>query len=345
MDAFADSETRLCAQAYFRINPVHGRWPQQRLKSTIALLKQNYPRARVLLGAGAEHLAAEITAHASWRLCGDASAISKILDPHYFFHSLDELAVKYPVTQFTPPKLNSTWLTKTRHSCGGTGVLRNAQAGTDGGHYWQQEVPGLPISVLCLAQTNTVHRLGINRQFVNPDLAADYPFIFAGVQANYPIATTIGSIIDRYISALADYFNYLGVFSLDMMWSQQSLYVLEMNPRIAASFELYEQLNPELNLVDAHIRVCDREQLTTVGSLATHRHAYRIVYAPQDIRIPASIIWPDWAKDRPPQGYRIAQGEPLCSVHSLGAELDPAEPMLLLQQRERELLKLLDSYN
>ena len=276
-------------------------------------------------------------------MCGDERAIVEILDPRYFFAGLDKLAIPYPATLFTGPQQSSSWLTKTVRSCGGMGVMRNCQsAADDGQHYWQQEVQGVPISVLCLAQSAKVFRIGINRQFVNNSLSEQHPFIFAGLYANYQTDSTIESTVDSYSARIASYFNYSGIFSLDLMWTQQALYVLEMNPRIAASFELYEQLNPELNLVDAHIRVCDREQFPELGTLSTDSHAYSIVYTPQEICIPAAIIWPDWVKDRPSVGCRIARGDPLCSVHSLDTELSYADTMVMLKQRECELLGLLN---
>lgn len=297
-----------------------------------------------MLGAGVEHLVARLFERGVWTVCGDHTALSKILEPQQFFAGLDALAIPHPETRFTRPERHHAWLSKIRNSCGGMGVRRNAELSADSEHcYWQQEISGVPISALCLAQVSGVTCIGINRQFVNHRLSPDYPYIFAGLYINYQIGHAAASIIDEYLNAVANYFNYTGVFSLDMIYAHEGIYVLEMNPRISASFELYEEVNPELNLVDAHIRVCDRERSFQVPSLVARSRAYRIVYASADLRIPESISWPEWVKDRPASKSHVAKGDPLCSVHCSSHELTIDNTLALLDQQECELLELVNS--
>ena len=136
-----------------------------------------------------------------------------------------------------------------------------------------------------------------------------------------------------YASKLKDSFKIFGVFSIDMILSAGQLYVLEINPRVTASFELYEQVNPALNLVDAHIRVCEGEQLSKF-ELSANTCAYQIVYADKSLSIPEQVNWQQWTKDKP-EAYRcIQQFEPICSVFAQGSE---TEIPRLLQQRSEAI--------
>ncbi|MEM7304954.1 MAG: hypothetical protein AAF372_05460, partial [Pseudomonadota bacterium] len=128
-------------------------------------------------------------------------------------------------------------------------------------------------------------------------------------------------------------------FSIDMIMASEQLYVLEVNPRITASFELYERLNPDLNLVDAHIRVCEGERLSEFD-LCTDYCGYRIVYSDCDFTVPAEMNWPQWVKDKPETGREIQHNEPICSVYYDGSQASiPAQ----LMQYEDQIISLINN--
>ena len=339
VDAFADSDTQKHAHESVCIPLENGHFPEPLIDACLTELHQKYPTAHVLLGAGAEYFGAHIEKLQSWKLCGQAPVIDRILDAKAFFAGLDELQINYPQTQFSSPPHSGMWLTKLFHSCGGMGVMRGTHEQPQSDHcYWQKQQLGLPISALFLAQSHSCERLGINLQFVDADLSKQHPFIFTGLQANYEVDERISKKIDSYAHKLSKYFNYIGVFSLDMLLTPQALLVLEFNPRVSASFEMYERLNPQLNLVDAHIRVCELEHLPRLGPLSTQPRAYRIVFARQNIFIPEHIVWPEWVADRPHAGRVIELNEPLCSIHCDDGSSTSDEILRQLQKREQEVL-------
>ena len=322
----------------------HGHFPQTQLNVSLQRLQLQYPSARVLLGAGAEHLATYIEQSSCWRLCGNARIINQILDPEIFFTALESLEILYPDTLFQWSTLCQGWLTKTRHSCGGMGVMRdfpNPPESEQKQYYWQKQQVGQTVSALFIAQQGSCVRLGINLQYVEDSLSNMHPFIYSGLCANYKTKNKLSTKIDSYALNISKHFSYNGLFSMDMILAPEGLYVLEMNPRISASFEMYERLNSGLNLVDAHIRVCDLEQLPRLGPLSTQSRAYRIVFARQTLIIPEQVLWPWWVKDRPNAGRTIEVNEPLCSIHCDNHTLTSSELLHELQLRELELLALL----
>ena len=346
VDAFADSDTQKYAHESVCIPLENGHFSEHLLGACLTELHQKYPMAHVLLGAGAEYFGSHIERLRSWKLCAQSQAVDQILNPKVFFAGLDELHIKYPETQFEYRPQSGVWLTKLFHSCGGMGVMRGSYPHTQMERcYWQQQQFGLPISALFIAQTNACERLGINLQFVNDGLSKQHPFIFSGLQANYQVSDKILLKIDGYANKLSKHFNYLGVFSLDMILTSEELFVLEMNPRISASFEMYERLNPQLNLVDAHIRVCELEPLPKLGPLSMQSKAYRIVFARQNILIPEYVTWPEWVVDRPHAGRLIELNEPVCSIHTEDGRFTPDEILRQLQKREQEVLSLLQAQN
>ena len=286
-----------------------------------------------MLGAGAEYLARQIDNETSWKLCGSSEVIEYVIDPPEFFSALDWDSIPYPQKSFDGPDSTTGWLFKRPHTCGGIGISRTPSAKSG---YWQKEINGESISAICIADQNSAELLGVNMQFTQA-LTDALPYVYKGAIANYPISDEISFKINTYINKLKDSFNLIGVFSVDMILSSNALFVLEINPRVSASFELYEQINPGLNLVDAHIRVCEGEQLSKMD-LSVNVCAYQIVYADRELTIPRQMNWPKWSKDKPEANRHIQQYEPICSVFAEGSK---EEIPKLLEQRSQEIFNQL----
>jgi len=119
-------------------------------------------------------------------------------------------------------------------------------------------------------------------------------------------------------------FGLLGLNSLDAIVQDETAYVLEVNPRLSATIDLYE--NTADNLIDRHIQVClGRCGLNQVQRAderqAVQSKAHAIVYAIADMEIMPSFKWPDewldWAVDIPDHSKRVINipaGAPICSV-------------------------------
>ena len=296
---------------------------------------RKYPQATILPGAGTEHFVNELAQKGYCRLAASTEFIDQVIRAQVFFDYLDCLSIPHPKVSFDQAHPEAQWLHKKYFSCGGVGVSTD-QAGVSG--YWQQQIHGMPVSALCIADKHEVRVIGFCKQLTQ-SFSSSLPYVYAGAIANYNISIENKYKTESYINLLRKEIKLLGVFSLDMIASEEQLYVLEINPRVSASFELYERLNPNLNLVDAHYRVCEGERLPRF-ELNSGVCAYRIIYAYRPLVIPAGITWPEWVKDKPESGRCIECYEPLCSIY-----VDATEDrvLALLKQREQELKNIINN--
>lgn len=297
----------------------------------------------MLLGSGSEQYASRIHSETSWSLiCSSIDSLNEVNSPPTFFSQLNELNIPFPSTRFEEPLEKGSWLFKQASSCGGMGVSRIDQLHLDPGDgYWQQELKGQSMSVLCLADGVDYRMIGMNELYSHAYLVS-HPYIYEGALANFEIDIEIYEIIETYIQKLVNYFNLVGMFSLDMIIQDITPYALEINPRISASYELYELLNPGLNLVDAHIRVCEGVRLSDIelGKLTDQKIGYIIVYADEDCVIPSQLKWPQWVKDKPEKHRVIASGEPICSIFS-DSEETRSRVRDVLEERKKHVLNLI----
>ncbi len=342
VDGFADTDTLKLSIECWCLPLVAGEFVESYIETCLVKLKQHYPQARVILGARAENLASHIEAFSGWQLCASNSqVVARLRNPHTFFQGLTELSIPFPPVQFGSCPNAGKWLFKLEDSCGGMGVRSEYIDNVPG--YWQQEISGLAISALCLSDGQEFVCLGVNQQYSISNFEG-CPYVYQGALANVDTDPLIIEKTIGYIDKIIRYFNIVGVFSLDMILSHQqgeeTLYVLEINPRISASFELYERINTNLNLVDAHIRVCEGVRLSEI-ELSNSQSAYLIVYARDDCLIAENMVWPEWVKDRPEGLRKISKHEPICSVYADAGESDDSL-YCLLQCRSEKVIRIIN---
>lgn len=344
VDGFADIDTLKASKCSWCLPLASASFLDGHIYTCLSRLKVKYPAAGVLLGAGAEFLAAWVEQETDWVIYGNsASVMESVNEPKQFFSGLDRIGVDFPRTEIAKlPNDAKTdrWLYKFSQSCGGCGVSRVLVADENDG-YWQENIDGDSISVLYLAGKSKSRLIGANKM-LSKDFGEQMPYVYLGAVANYKIDKSIIEKIESYSNKIINHFSLVGVISIDMIIAkhgdEEKIYVLEVNPRISASFELYERIYPDLNLVDEHIGVCEGEadsSMTLTNTVLTSSvSAYRIVYADK-----AGVIsesgWPDWCKDIPELGRQISCGEPICSVY---ADEHEGDMYLLLQEREKTIL-------
>jgi predicted ATP-grasp superfamily ATP-dependent carboligase len=285
------------------------------------------------------------------RLLGNSpETLEKVNSPSVFFPLLDRLSIAYPETSnFHPPNPDG-WLYKHGCSEGGKGVafcaqkslaamdsrVQNAQYG-----YFQRHIPGEAMSALFLAYAGQTRVLGFNTLWV--EAMPDAPFFFAGAVNRAGLSPIQQNQVGNYIARLATACSLVGLNSLDFVLDDDIVRVLELNPRPSATLMLYDDDFPE-GLMQAHIQAC-RGCIAHEVKVESQVRAFRIVYAPRAIVVPAEFAWPEWCLDRPHAGVRIAGGEPLCTVTTQHCPTimipDAASAAILLEQRRQALLAML----
>jgi len=149
--------------------------------------------------------------------------------------------------------------------------------------------------------------VGFNRQW-SANLGEGRDFAFAGIINQTGLSKQQQTVIGTWLEALVPELGLVGLNSLDFILDNGQIWVLEINPRISASMQLYGE-----GLFLQHIHA-------SKGRLPDGRKApelcagYQIVYANADIRIPEGFFWPQGCMDLPVAGVICRKGEPICSI-------------------------------
>lgn len=347
LDAFADQDTLDCADC-LRV-PLRGAGlDPARVRSTLEQrLADEVAAGRnlvgVVYGAGIESdpgLLDWITERLPL-LGNSAEVLSLVTDPGRFFPLLDRLDIPYPESRMTPPPADhsSTWLVKESASSGGQAIRAwdGVDPRTPTPHYFQRHLPGIPMSLLFIANGREPRVVGYNR-LLTSDVDAERPFLYGGALGRALLDARFGQTVEDYAGALTTALGLRGLNSLDFMLHEGRPYLLELNPRPSATMSLYEDDCAE-GWISRHVRACsgelpDQPHLARPGVVGQ-----RILYAWDDLLIPEDVVWPNWSHDRPVAGSRIPRGAPLCSLSAEGPHAAWVEATLSeLSRRLRERL-------
>jgi len=255
--------------------------------------------------------------------------------PARFFTALDALGIPYPETMLTPPARTAGWLRKRVGGSGGTHIDTEVSDGGPG-FYFQRQHTGEPCSLLFLADGIDVLPVGYSLQFLAPGPAMPYRFGGLVSQAPLPPQTKAG-MRDAAVKLTRE-MGLRGLNSLDCLVDEDRWLVLEVNPRLSASFGLYDRARQGAELLRSHLRAC--AGVLEYDMPPEPAQAHLIYYAPARLRVPQTIFWPAWVEDLPASGEWIEADAPLCSVSAAG---DTAVQALALgRQRLQELEQIIN---
>ena len=142
-------------------------------------------------------------------------------------------------------------------------------------------------------------------------------------------------------------FGLKGLNSLDAIVQNDTVYVLEINPRLSATFALYEDA---ANLFNAHLQASIGEYSFMPKATETC-HAMAVVYANEPINVSSQFTWPSWVTDTPlvvadAENLTIAVDMPICTVtaNAQGSLEDALLAKQLAQSRVKMLLEMLKKH-
>ncbi len=193
----------------------------------------------------------------------------------------------------------------------------------------QERIDGILASAVFLANGKEALLLGITRQFAGiKDLGAP-AFAWSGNVAPFD-NESLREKIEVAISSLTSAFNLIGLNGIDFIIHNEVPYLLEVNPRPPASFELFERLLG-INAFQMHV---DAYQGILPKSLPAYRSGITwgkgIVYATQDIKVKDTQIWAsNGMADIPHAGEEIPAGAPVCTILCQGKEIDACWQQIL----------------
>lgn len=338
LDVFADADTRQAADETYRLDYAEGRFDsQQLLRELHALDCRN--TAGLVYGSGFEavpELLEEISRLVP--VVGNSPEVLRQLkDPLRFFDLLAQLRIAHPEARFQLPEQTAGWLRKHGGGSGGTHVQRlQCITATSLGPYgyYQREITGEPVSMLFAADGREARAIGFNRQWVAP--AVDMPFRYGGAASHAVLPYSVEQQLVHAAQQITQSVGLRGLNSIDAIMHGDSVEVLEINPRLSATFDLY--CDDSGSLFDLHVHACAGD-ISNWPQIPMQSRAQYIVYAPHTVTIAETVAWPAWVMDVPPVGAVIAAGSPLCSVNARASS--EVEAKALAQARASKILNLI----
>jgi predicted ATP-grasp superfamily ATP-dependent carboligase len=243
--------------------------------------------------------------------------------------SLDELGKFCEKNDFARPRTRkdappdddgALWLLKRVKSGAGAGV-RNWEPGLRpaDGEYLQELIDGVPLSAVFLADGEEAVLCGASRQLAgDASLGAD-GYAWCGnvmpFEAPPEKRHVLLSELRRLAGAAASYFGLRGAAGADCILKGETLFVLEINPRMCASFELVELMRG-MNIFGLHMRALDGDlPEEPPGLLDGPFRGKGIVYAPRNSTAPDTGAWYSRSRrDIPRPGSPLPAGAPICTV-------------------------------
>jgi predicted ATP-grasp superfamily ATP-dependent carboligase len=273
---------------------------------------------------------------------GNSAETMKLAKDFSFFALLDSLNIAHPKVQINFPDNPERWFSKKIGGCGGVHIQpADLETASDfNSTYYQEKLAGRPVSMLFVADGNAAHLIGFNLQLTAPTTVLQYRF--AGAISNVALQPTACKKFEQAAQRLTKALALRGICSLDAIvvkdrTGDEDVRILELNPRLSATFSLYE------NLLPLHLHGCAGHS-PNISIETNSSHAQLILYADEALAIPEHFVWPSWASDIPTvesdlSGVKISQHMPICSVLASAESVELAHALLL--QRAGKLTKML----
>jgi len=334
VDLFGDEDTRASAETV-TVAPGDGELDMRLLPEIVQRLWAQYRPLGFVYGTGFEHCPEVLM-----QLCppeklfgNTPDVVHRVKDPAFLFPLLDRLGIAHPKSAWTGAALEPGWLVKRVGGAGGAHISR-APPGLRlaSGYYRQRELTGRSMSALFLADGDSAELLGMCGHWcVQPDLLP--AFAHSGIVRVGSDAVDFQRL-RGIVAAIVKACQLRGLCGIDFICDPAgTIYVLEINPRPPASFELYQA---EESMFAAHIHACQGHLSRPI--VTPRSRAMVVCYAPTDLVVPQAFVWPGWAADRPRVASRISARSPLCTVF---AEGDSAADARHLAQRRAHQIEAL----
>jgi predicted ATP-grasp superfamily ATP-dependent carboligase len=186
------------------------------------------------------------------------------------------------------------------------------------GEYLQERIEGIPLSVVFLADGRDAVLCGASRQLAGNRALGAEGFAWCGNIMPFSAETGKKSaLLDEFrgaASAMASHFGLKGAAGADFIYDGSRLWLLEINPRISASFELVELLSG-VNIFSLHLSAIDGHlPPERAGLLDGPFRGKGIIYAPKDLAAPDTAAWYNYARrDIPWPKSFLPAGAPICT--------------------------------
>lgn len=289
-----------------------------------------------------------------------SNTVTAIKHAVHFFTALRRLNIAHPAVFDVLPESNGSnksvvYLKKFAAGSGGAHIKLVSGANLINkkllnNEYYQQQLNGQSVSLLFFADRHKVEVVGFNEQWLNP--CVDMPFRYGGAVSHVGLSNSVQQQLTEAAEKLTVAFGLLGLNSLDAIVQDNKVYVLEINPRLSATVDLYD--NSVISLIDRHVQVCLNQedfgseyqsQQSQFQKTQVKKHkAHAIVYVASDTEIAPSIEWPSWVVDTPfniDETKNISAGDPVCTVTAYDDSAEAAKQLVYARVKiVQKLLKI-----
>ena len=289
------------------------------------------------------------------QVCGaSVEAIQRIRTPQLLSEIVAPSGCRVPDSRLSsnavpPPLPSADWLCKPLRGSGGTGIVscdRQGSARTSPS-YFQRRVCGIPVSATFVASRQDCQFAGAAGQLTGITALGGREFWFGGNAGPLRLTPELQQTICSAGRCIANS-GLVGVFGVDLVLSDDRVWLLEVNPRITASHELLDFANRDQPLLVQQLEIfgqrppaCRRCQKMRGdedpgtnreeglfarfvvyskrrGTLTTHDVARLLKWTRDATRVDADFPT-CWVADVPNPGP-ISPGVPFCSVYHLLSE-------------------------
>ncbi|KKM08940.1 hypothetical protein SY88_20980 [Clostridiales bacterium PH28_bin88] len=283
------------------------------------------------------------------RLLGNGPGELAVRDRRRLQAALGRGGILFPrSTSRLPESGGDRWLVKPEKSGGGRGVaFWQPGQPVPPGAYWQRFIPGTPVSAAFVANGAECVVLGVTEQFSGGEEKGGFAYrgnVVPFLPPEKAERAALLAAVRRFAAFLTREFGLKGLNGMDLIYHEQRLYLLEVNPRYSASMELLARAYRP-HLFRDHVDACLTGRLPRfyLEEYWEHPPFYgkRVVYARCRVRVPVRRE-AEWrragVRDIPRGGERIPPGSPVCTVLAAAdsrgeclARLDGAEAWIRSQ--------------
>lgn len=342
LDYFADRDTAAVARNA-RAVVAAGAWRFDRRALLRLAAELTPPRASagLVYGAGFEGAPELLARLAAGRvlLGNPPEVVAHVRDPARIFPLFDRLEIPHPEVRSTPPEDPAGWLVKRAGGAGGAHIRPATSRWISRDCYFQRRTPGVPHSVLFLADGRRACIVGVNRQWT-ADARPDRPFLYGGAVGGVPLPPPLAAALPAHLDRLIAATGLVGLNGLDFLVEGERWSALEVNPRPTATLDLYDEDAPG-GLFALHLEAC-RGVLPAASPRGVLHRAHAIVHASMPFEVSTEFSFPAGCRDLPVPGSRFAVGDPLCSLHAEGTSI--AGALMQLAERRRALEAVLGTH-
>lgn len=344
LDLFSDLDTREKSVKSLAVE-YDGRGLES--ESLFACIEQLDPSAKlpVVYAGGFEHNPSQIERIADSRqvLGHSASVLAELKSPRLFSNTVSELGIPAPRTRIGGSESSSVWLYKSAGGSGGLQVGRATEIDFErhSDIYYQEFKSGRIVTATVLCTDEQTQIVGFSEQWC-AESHADGEFVYGGavaLSAN-SLESKIRISIENAAALLAAHYQFRGLVSLDTIVQNDEWWLLEVNPRPGATFELHEGAE---SFLAAHC-LAFRDQSPTLKSVTRIGEftAHSVIYAPNAFTLPSDWEWPTWVRDRAASGQSFEPGDPVCTAYATAGSSETARQMV--EDRHHHIVDVISKF-